>query len=213
MKTLLTISWIIVAAALILSLVFYGQVPERVDSHWDEQGRVNGTMSRFWGMFLMPILMGGITLLMIYLPKIDPLNPNFIGFKQYYFAFILIFNLFMLMVHLYMVLWNSAIFRFSPNIMISIGTGILLYAAGVMVRKAKRNWFAGIRTPWTLSSDIVWDKTHLLGSYLFKGAGILISLSIFLPKFSVWIILISSLGVSLVTVVYSYIVYRQENNT
>ena len=91
--------------------------------------------------------------------------------------------------------------------------GILLYASGVMVKNAKRNWFAGIRTPWTLSSDIVWDKTHLLGSYLFKGAGILISLSIFLPKFSVWIILISSLGVSLVTVVYSYIVYRQENNT
>ena len=205
-------SWIIVAVALILSLAFYGQVPDRVDSHWDEQGRVNGTMSRFWGMFLMPLLMGGTTLLMLFLPKIDPLNPNFFGFKKYYYAFILILNLFMLLVHAYMVLWNAQIIRFNVTGIISVGTGLLLYASGVMIKNTKRNWFAGIRTPWTLSSESVWDKTHLLGSYLFKAVGALICFSVFVPKLAVWIILISSLGVSVITAAYSFIVYRQEQS-
>ena len=213
MRKSLYISWVIVVIALILSLVFYGQVPDRVDSHWDEQGRVNGTMTRFWGMFLMPLMMGGITLLLIFLPRIDPLNPNFIGFQKYYYAFILVFNLFMLLIHAYMVLWNAQIIRFNAIGIISVGTGILLYASGVMVKNAKRNWFAGIRTPWTLSSEIVWDKTHLLGSYLFKAAGVLTCFSILIPRFGIWIILISSLGVSVVTVVYSYIIYRQEQST
>ena len=210
MRKFLTLSWIIVVIALIISLVFYGQMPERVDSHWNEKGQVNGTMSRFWGLFLLPLMMAGLNVLMVALPKMDPLNPNFTGFKQSYYAFILAFNVFMLLVHIYMVLWNAQIVRFSPNPMISLSTGLLIYAAGIMVKSAKRNWFAGIRTPWTLSSDVVWDKTHHLGSYLFKIGGILIFLSIFVPSLTVWIVLSTSLGVSLITVIYSYIVYRQE---
>jgi uncharacterized membrane protein len=203
-------SFIIVAAALVISLVFYGQMPATVDSHWDAEGRVNGTMSRFWGTFLLPLMMGGITLLLVFIPRIDPLNPNFKGFQEYYRVFILIFNGFMLLVHTYMILWNTSIIRFKPNFLISIGAGILIYAAGVMVAHARQNWFAGIRTPWTLSSEVVWNKTHHLGGYLFKAAGILIALSVFIPKFSIWIILLASLGVSLTTIVYSFIVYRQE---
>jgi uncharacterized membrane protein len=205
-------SWVIVAVALILSLAFYNQVPERVDSHWDAQGRVNGTMSRFWGFFLLPVIMIGITLLLVYLPRIDPLNPNFVGFRQYYNAFILFFNIYMLLIHAYLVLWNANVIRFNVIGVVSVGTGLLLYAAGVLVKNAKRNWFAGIRTPWTLSSDSVWDKTHALGSTLFKVAGILICLSLFVPRFSIWIILTASLGVSAVTIAYSYIVFRQEEN-
>ncbi len=210
MRIPLLISWLVVVAALVLSLVFFGQVPDRVDSHWDEQGRVNGSMPRFWGMFLMPLMMAGVTILMIFLPKIDPLNPNFTGFQNYYYGFILVFNVFMLLVHAYMILWNAQIIQFTPNIMVSIGTGLILYASGVLIQHAKRNWFAGIRTPWTLSSETVWDKTHHLGGYLFKAAGILIFFSVFVPKLAVWLILASSLGISAVTVGYSYIVYRQE---
>lgn len=210
MQKSLVISWIVVAVALILSLVFYGQVPEQIDSHWDEQGRVNGTMTRFWGMFLLPLLMCGMTLLLIYLPKIDPLNPNFVGFQNYYYGFIIVFNVFMLFMHIYMILWNAQIARFKPTSLVSVATGMLLYASGVLVKNSKRNWFAGIRTPWTLSSDTVWDKTHHMGGHLFKAAGILISFSVFVPKLAVWLILVSSLGVSLITVIYSYVIYRQE---
>jgi uncharacterized membrane protein len=213
MKTSLIVCWIIVATALIFSLALYRQMPERIDSHWDAQGRVNGTMSRFWGMFLVPVVMVGLTLLMIFLPKIDPLNPNFTGFRSTYNTFIVAFNLFLLLIHTYMVLWNLGTIQFKPNVIISAATGLLFLNAGVLLKKARRNWFAGIRTPWTLSSETVWDKTHQLGSYLFKGAGVLIFLSILIPAFSVQIILIASLGVSIISTVYSYIVYLQEQNT
>ena len=59
--------------------------------------------------------------------------------------------------------------RLIPTNFVIPVTGVLLYASGVLIKNAERNWFAGIRTPWTLSSDYVWDKTHQLGGYIFKG--------------------------------------------
>ncbi len=210
MKKTIIASWIVIAIALILSIVFYNRVPAILDSHWNAQGQVNGTMSRFWGMFLLPMMMAGMTLLLQYLPKIDPLNPDFKGFQPYYFGFIVVFNIFMLLIHVYMILWNAKITTLNPTTFVIPVTGVLLYASGVLIKNAKRNWFAGIRTPWTLSSDYVWDKTHQLGGYLFKAAGILSCFAIIIPKFVVPILLISILGAALIPVIYSYIIYRQQ---
>lgn len=213
MKTkYLRISWIVIAFAFLLSVLFYNQVPDVIDSHWDSQGRVNGTMNRFWGMFLLPSMMVGLTILLSYLPKIDPLNPNFKDFQPYYFGFIIVFNIFMLLVHGYVILWNAKITTLNPSKFVIPITGALLYASGVLVNNARRNWFAGIRTPWTLSSETVWNKTHHFGGYIFKGAGILIFLSVLFPDNTMWIILPVTLGAALIPVLYSYVVYRQEQN-
>jgi uncharacterized membrane protein len=81
---------------------------------------------------------------------------------------------------------------------------------GFMLRKAKRNYFIGIRTPWTLANDVVWDKTHSLGSKLFIAAGFLTFLGIAFPQKTFAILMVSILGATLITVVYSYIIFRQE---
>jgi uncharacterized membrane protein len=213
MNKILIYSCIVILAALILSLIYYGQTPEIIDSHWDAKGQVNGTMPRFWGLFLLPLVMAATTLLMIFLPKLDPINPNFTGFRDTYYAFILAFNVFMLLVHAYMVFWNANVIRFNAIRLVSVATGLLLYAVALLIKDAKRNWFAGIRTPWTLSSEIVWDKTHSLGSLLFKITGVFTVLTVFVPELAVWVILISSIGASLATFVYSYVIYKQEQRT
>ena len=59
---------------------------------------------------------------------------------------------------------------------------VLLFYIGILIKHAKRNWFIGIRTPWTLSSDKVWDKTHALGGKLFQVSAVITLGGIFFDK-------------------------------
>ena len=77
------------------------------------------------------------------------------------------------------------------------------------MKKAERNWFIGIRTPWTMSSDKVWKKTHLLASKIYKAVGIIIILGIFFQNYLIWIILVSAIGSAIYLVVYSYLEYNK----
>lgn len=88
--------------------------------------------------------------------------------------------------------------------------GILFFYCGILIKKAKRNWFVGIRTPWTLSNEKVWDRTHQIGGKLFKITGIIAILGMFFPRFSFYFVLIPVILVAIYTVIYSYFEYREE---
>jgi len=93
------------------------------------------------------------------------------------------------------------------------GMGFLFIFAGLLMRKAKRNFFIGIRTPWTLSSDRVWDQTHRVGSWLFIASGILAFAGMFVHGPNAYLFfLVPVLGSSLFLLVYSYILYQKETN-
>jgi uncharacterized membrane protein len=85
----------------------------------------------------------------------------------------------------------------------------LFFFIGVLLGRAKRNYFIGIRTPWTLSNDVVWDRTHQLGARLFKLAAVLILLGIFWPNLSIYFIMVPVIVVAVATIVASYFFYRQ----
>jgi uncharacterized membrane protein len=87
---------------------------------------------------------------------------------------------------------------------------VLWYVTGVVLGQIKRNWFMGIRTPWTLSSDAVWDRTHALGGQLFKIAAVISLAGLFFRGGLVIVmVIVPVLAVAVVTVAYSYVVYRQ----
>jgi uncharacterized membrane protein len=88
--------------------------------------------------------------------------------------------------------------------------GGLFWYTGALLEATKRNYFIGIRTPWTLSSDAVWDKTHVLGGKLFKASGILTALSACIPTWGFFILLGTILGSTIATTVYSYIMFKKE---
>ncbi len=81
-------------------------------------------------------------------------------------------------IHFQVILWNLGI-KISPSATLPIGIGILLLYIGILCENAKRNWFIDIRTPWTLSSERVWDKTHKIGGRLFKIAGVIAFVGVF----------------------------------
>ena len=201
---------IIVLVLLIVGVLFYPYMPEKMASHWNDKGQVDGYISKFWGLFLMPLILAAVALLLFVIPKIDPLKANIEKFRKYYDGFIIAFSAFMLCIHFFMILWNLDI-KISPNAILPIGIGLLFFYVGVLCEHTKRNWFIGIKTPWTLSSEIVWDKTHKIGGKLFKIAGVIIMVGVFFQNYVIFFILIPTSLVAAYTIVYSYVEYRKVN--
>ncbi|MBW2964972.1 DUF1648 domain-containing protein [Candidatus Woesearchaeota archaeon] len=198
----------IILIAFAASIFFYSRLPATMASHWDMQGNVNGYMSRFWGAFLMPIILIGMALLFAAIPLIDPLKANIKKFRHYFDGFIVMIFLFMLMMHGVVIAANLGA-QISFNSIMPIAIGILFFYVGIMLEHAKRNWFIGIRTPWTLSSDVVWDRTHSLGAKLFKASGIIAVIGIFFHSAALWFVLAPAIATAVVTMVYSYVVFRR----
>ena len=99
-------------------------------------------------------------------------------------------------------------YAFNMNYIIMPAIAVLFYFCGILVENAKRNWFIGIRTPWTLSSDKVWKKTHKLGAKIFKIYAVVILFGLFFEHCLIWIIL-TILPLSLYLLIYSYLEWRK----
>jgi uncharacterized membrane protein len=204
-----------IAIALVLVLTFavtllaWPSMPALVASHWGFSGEADGYLPKAWGLLLVPFLSLGFAALLLLLPRIDPLEANIAEFREAYEWFIVVFLLFLLTVQAFILLWNGGI-QVSIGLILPPAFAALYYEIGVLVGQARPNWFIGIRTPWTLSSPKVWEKTHALGGKLFRIAGLTALLGIFFPGFAVLFILVPALGVSLYLVVYSYREYRKE---
>ncbi len=115
----------------------------------------------------------------------------------------------MLLVYVQTILWNLGT-EISPNIVIPIGLGFLFYYIGILFENAKRNWFIGIRTPWTLSSEKVWNKTHKIGSKMFKITGIIVLTGFLFQKYIIYFTMVPVLFVAFYLVIYSYVEYQKE---
>lgn len=210
MKKAYFIILLIILFSFASGIYFYPLLPDQVASHWNAQGDVDGYMSKFWGAFLMPIIAVGLFLLFYLIPKIDPLKKNIEKFRKYFDIFIVLLFLFLLYMHFLTILWNTGS-RFNMGLIMIPALAIIFFYAGVLMQKAERNWFIGIRTPWTLSSDKVWEKTHKLGSVLFKIAAVVSLIGMFFSDCAFWFVLIPALVFSFYTFIYSYLVYRKEN--
>lgn len=205
-------SFIIISLIILISfgigVYFYPQMPDKMVSHWGTSGEANDYMGKFWGLFLMPIISLVVFLFLILIPKLDPLKMNVEKFRKQFDNFTIFIILFLFYIYLLTIFWNLGI-QFDMNQAIAPAFGILFYYCGVLIENSKRNWFIGIKTPWTLSNDEVWDKTHKLGGKLFKITGVISLLGLFFPQFAFLFILIPVLFSTLYAVVYSYFEYKK----
>jgi uncharacterized membrane protein len=201
---------LIVAAALIASALVYPRLPETMPTHWDMSGRPDGWSDRAWGAWFLPIFLVVMWGLVQILPRIDPRGSNYAKFGGAFEAIIVSVMLFMLGLH-FVVLGASLGYPVQMQRIMPIGICVLLIVIGNLLPRARPNWFVGIRTPWTLSSDRVWEKTHRFGGRVFVAGGILITMAGFLwvewahaVLFTV-IILCGSAAL-----IYSYVEWKRE---
>lgn len=205
---------VLIAVAVTAGALLWNQLPEQMASHWNVNDEVDGYMPKFWGVFLMPVVTLGMFGLFLLLPNVDPLKANIAKFRGAFNLFILLITVFMLYIHGLTMAWSLGYRNFRMSAAMLPVLGALFMFIGYMLRQAKRNFFIGIRTPWTLSSDTVWDKTHRLGSILFIASGTLAILGSFLGGTAAfWLLFIPLTGSTLFLVVYSYVLYRNETKT
>jgi uncharacterized membrane protein len=209
-KTSTITSFVLIAIALIVGLVLYARLPDPMPSHWNAAGQVDDYMPKFWGIFMMPLITVVLTGLFLVIPQIDPLKANIAKFRGAFNWFIVAFVAYMLYVHA-LTLVASLGFQFNMTVMLLPVVGLLFIGAGYMMGQAKRNFFIGIRTPWTLSSETVWDETHKLGSKMFMIGGAITIVCAFLGENGIWLMLVAMLAVAFVPIIYSYILWRREN--
>jgi uncharacterized membrane protein len=207
MKKLYTFLLVLVLANFLAAIMLYPYMPDKMASHWDINGDANGYMGKFWGLFFTPVLTLVIIAFLLYLPKMDPMN-NFRKFNSQYELVILVLAIFMTYIHALTLLWNLGA-KFSFNSTMAPAFGLLFYSIGAAIGKAKQNWFMGIRTPWTLSNAKVWDKTHKLGSELFRICGFICILGMFFEKYALYFVIFPVIGISIFLVVYSYLEWKK----
>ncbi|MGL4522102.1 MAG: SdpI family protein [Bacilli bacterium] len=208
MKKFINPQTIIIAIMFVFSAIVFKDLPDQVVTHFDSNGTPDGWMSRTVGTFFLPVLSIILYLLMKYMPTIDPKKKNFNRFSKSYQMFLSVFFIFMLVLHIITVGYNLG---WDVNIALSIQLlmGILFLYLGNEMPRFKQNYFLGIRTPWTLSNEEVWNRTHRVGGYGFIAAGVCFIGSIFLPTNVGMIVpLIVLFAVAIFTMVYSYSVYK-----
>jgi uncharacterized membrane protein len=213
MNTRLTtiIVLILIVGATIAGLLLWNQLPEQMASHWNVNDQVDGYMPKFWGVFMMPLITLGMFLLFLVVPSIDPLKANIAHFREAFNLFIVLIVAFMLYVHALTLAWSLGYTDFKMSTSMLPAMGLLFIFIGFMLRKAKRNFFIGIRTPWTLSSDTVWDKTHQLGSILFMASGVFTLIGgIFGGMTAFWFLFVPLMGSTIFLLVYSFVLYQRE---
>ena len=202
---------ILIVAAMLAGLFFWNKLPDQMASHWDVNDQVNGYMSRTWGVFMVPLMTLGLFLLFLVIPSIDPLKANIAQFREAFNLFIVLIVAFMLYIHALSLAWNLGYTGFKMSTSMLPAMGLLFIFIGFMLRKAKRNFFIGIRTPWTLSNDRVWDETHRLGSILFMASGVLAFIGgIFGGMTAFWFLFVPLIGSTIFLLAYSYVLYQRE---
>lgn len=204
----------LIIASILAGVLLWNQLPDPMASHWSINDEVDGYMSRFWGVFLMPVVALGLLLLFLVIPGIDPLKANIAEFRGTFNVFITIIIGFLVYVHALTLLWNLGYTTLGIGRAMMPALAALFIFIGYLLRSARRNFFIGIRTPWTLSSDRVWNETHRIGAILFIVSGILALLGSFLGGLAAFLlIMIPVLGSTVFLVVYSYVLYRRETQS
>lgn len=204
-----TASAVLVAVALAISAWVYPMLPERVASHWGVDGQVNGYSSRTFATIFVPALMAVLAALLLALPRLDPLRRNIESFRATYHRFVLVLLAFLLILHAVTIAWNLG-YQVSIGTVLPVLLGGVFFAAGHLMQRSERNWFIGLRTPWTLSSDEVWRAANGRAGLLFKACGVVAILSALVPSYSFWFIIVPVLVATLYSVAYSYVLYRRQ---
>jgi uncharacterized membrane protein len=219
-KGLLT-SLIMIAIMLGLSAWAMGQLPagEQFATHWNANGVADGFSGRTTVLWMMPGMAVGISLLLALVPQLDPRKRNLLRSSTPYLIawvgtiIILGFAHFMIILSATKTINITDVGGGSGMIKaLIIILGGFFAALGAVMGKIRPNWFMGIRTPWTLSSDLSWDKTHRLTGWMFLATGLLSIISAFImpPNIAMGILIAGSLVSALIAVVYSWYVWKND---
>jgi uncharacterized membrane protein len=201
---------LITAAAVAVSIWAYPRLPESVPTHWNMRGQPDGYSSRLFAVISMPVALLVLTAVFQILPRIDPRGANYAKFQATYWVLVngVLGLLFALHVMVLAVGLGAGV---NVPQAIGIGAGLLFMLLGNYLGRVEPNWFMGIRTPWTLSSETVWRKTHRTAAWLFVAGGLaVVVLGVFRPTRQMTLLAVTLAVAAGIPTVQSYVLWRRE---
>ena len=203
---------VVAVLAAAVSVWAYPRLPVMVATHWNLQGTPDGYSSRFWAVAVMPLGILGLTGLFSVLPKVDPKRENYARFLDSYWLIANAVLVFTGVAHA-LILANGLGYTVQVDRLVPLGLGLLFAFLGNYLTRVEPNWFVGIRTPWTLSSDTVWRRVHRTAGWLFVIAGVVIAAGAFAPRRAFVSLFIATLVAAAgIPVVQSYVLWKREQH-
>jgi len=197
---------LIFAVTLVYTALVYSRLPAQIPTHWNINGHVDQYSDRWPGAFFSPAMQLGMLVLFLLLPVISPKKASLDNFAGTY-STICLYVLGFLGYVQFLTL-QAALGPFDVSKAIVCGVFVLLGLMGNLLTRAKRNYWIGIRTPWTLESEDVWNRTHRFGGRLLVAAS-LVGLVGTLIGAPLWTMFAIVMAASLAPVVYSFLIYRR----
>jgi uncharacterized membrane protein len=197
---------LLIAAASVATVAAYPHLPDRVATHWNIHLRPNGYSPK-WALFLFgPGLMSGIALFTGLGPWLSPKNFEVDTFRSAWRQIMLM--MFCMMAYFYAaILWAGVGHRIDIGRVIMAGVCLILALMGNLMGKVRRNFYIGVRTPWTLASERVWNATHRFAAKTFVAGGLL-GLVLSIADLHPWPVIVLLAG-TLAPVIYSLVFYKQ----
>ena len=204
------IPMLIVVAAFLATAVVYPRLPATMPTHWSVEGQANGWSSRIWGAWMIPLFLLAMWAMFRFLPAIDPRGRNYAKFGGAFEGIMVSLMLFTF--GLQVIVLRAALgYPVEMRRVLPIGVGVLFIVIGNLLPRARPNWFIGLRTPWTLSSDRVWEKTHRFGGRIFVAGGILLIIAaLFSAQWAHVVLFAVVLLCSAGAFIYSYLEWKRE---
>jgi uncharacterized membrane protein len=199
----------LVAIAAIATAFLYNKLPEQMASHWNAIGEVDGYMNKQSHTIFFFALMIGLPLFLLYVPKLDPKYQNIKSFEEQYHWFIVAMTIFFAALYAYTLSWSFG-YKVSMNYFIIPAMSFLFFSVGFLLESTKSNYSIGIRTSWTLSSEKIWNETHVFAAKAFKYGSLILLVSMVFGDYGFLFFLVGILVMAFAPVLYSYLLYRKD---
>jgi uncharacterized membrane protein len=185
-------------------------VPDRIPVHWGVDGSPDRYGTRFEGLLILPLTALLVYAVLLFLPVIDPRRASYAHFAGPFavLRFAILFFLAALQAASILAAQGQRVNM--TSVMMPLMGGLFI-VIGWLNRRLEPNWFVGIRTPWTLSSERAWISTHRVGSHVFIVSGLaFIAAGLIAESWAFW----ASMGLLFAGVVgltaYSYFEWRRD---
>jgi uncharacterized membrane protein len=204
------VAFALVAAATGAAVWFYPDLPDQIPTHWNIEGKVDGYGGK-WTLFAFPILMAGMLVLFYFLPALSPKHFEVDTFRPtYLYIMDIVLGLF---AYMQAVLLYTVFQSVNGGRTVDLGSGFMaglfLFFAlmGNQLGKVRKNFYIGVRVPWTLASDRVWNDTHRLAAWAMSAGGV-IGFVLTLLGVSIIVSIVILVVSALIPVVYSFVHYK-----
>ena len=182
-----------------------------VPIHWNVDGQPDGFASALVAFLIMPVTTVAIIGLMALVPHVEPRRENLRRSANAYRTVAIGVILFFVVIHFVTVLAGVGV-EVPIGSVVGVGGGILIALIGNVLGTVRSNFMFGVRTPWTLSSERSWDRTHRLVGRLFVVTGLLMIAAALTGRLP--LVLAVMIGMLVVTIVggfwYSYREWRAD---